>query len=384
MRYLLFLWMALISALLPCSAAIVRLVGVHTYTPSLGGITINPAFDSLLLDSGTDQVHFVGRFVHKDHSAKTVDGVGFLFGTITKTNGSTFQVALQDVDITNGPPQRGDGTDDQVLTIANADAGFASNAWYTGGFDGAATRSLTHGDRIAIVLDFASFQAGDSVNIRGLTRQASTWSAESGTTANLTGSLAAQVMVPNVVLRCSDGTYGTIENAWPISALNTHAIHVNTGTADEYAMAIQFPFGVTVDGLYVPMTSLSTGTETTEVVLYSGTTALVTATVDHNAIRSTTGGIFILPIAEQALAANTLYRIAVRPTGTTGVTVTSFDVATAAHFQAHAGDASTWHLWTRVDQGSWGGEVTTRRLFAGVRVSGVDTGGGQHAVGFVQ
>lgn len=355
--------------------ALVNLPGLGAYLPLFDHLNLTPTLTSLLLDAAADRLTFLGRFTHKDRAAKTVNGVGFSFGTVSKGAGSTLKVSLQDIDLTTGPPMREDGTADQTLSIANNDTSFVSNTWYEAGFDGGATRAVTPGDPVAIVVQFDTFVSADTVNIRGLTTAATIYHAEGGTVANLSGSYALQSVSPNVVLRCSDGTYGTIEGAWPCSALNSHVFNVATAGADEYALAVQFPFPCTIDGL-VLFIGANTSTDQAEVLLYSGTTVLSTTTVDFNALRTTTGGILRIPIPPQTLSINTLYRLAIRPTGTNNLTVPSFDVNTAAHWQCHGGDAVNSHQWTRVNQGAWGGEVTTRRLFAGVRLSAIDNGQG--------
>lgn len=333
-------------------------------------LAIAPTFVSVTCDASADRVVYAGRFVHKDRGTKTVDGVGFLFGTVTKSAGSTFKVSLQDVSLTAGPPMREDGTQDQTLSIANADAGFASNAWYEAGFDSSATRSLTHGDLIAVVFQFDTFVSADTVNIRAVSAvQATMVEGQSIVVANLTGAYAQQTAVPNVVLRCNDGSYGTLQGAVVCSAINTHTFTVNTAGADEYALAFQYPVPVKIDGFWI-LANAGTATDTSELLLYSGTTALVTMTLDHNAIRAATSW-YSTAHTEQTLAANTLYRIAFRPTGGNNVSVYSIDVNMANHLQCHPGGVNA-HVWTRVDQGAWGGELTTRRLFAGVRPSAWD------------
>lgn len=337
-------------------------------------IIVIPGFTSLLLDASADRVVFAGRFRHKDRATKTVDGIGFLLGAISKANGSTLQCSLQDVSLTAGPPLREDGTPDQTLTIANADAGFATNLWYEGAFDGGATRSLTPGDLVAVVLQFASFVAGDTVNIRGVSGSgAGVMSAQGATVTNLTGTYAAQTVLPNVAFRCTDGSYGTLEGGFVCSAITGQAVASNTAGADEYALAFQYPMPVKLDGLWTIM-GLTTAGDNTELLLYSGTTALVTVNIDHNAVVSATR-VYEAPCAEQTLSANTLYRVAIRPLNTNAITLYFFDVAFVNHLQCHPGGVNA-HLWTRVDQGAWGGEVTTRRLLAGVRLSAFDDGAG--------
>lgn len=349
-------------------------------------IVIAPTFASVLLDAAADRVTMVGRFAHESQATKTVDGVEFLFGAVTKTNGSTFQVSLQNVDLATGPVIREDGTADQTLSIANADAGFVSNAWYGGDFDGAATRSLAIGELVAVVFQFTSFVAGDSVNLRGLSVVSSALlDNQNAVVANLTGTYALQTLLANVVLRCSDGTFGTLEHAWPCSVINTHTFNVNTAGADEYALGVQLPFPYRTDKVWLPA-ALAGATNTTEYLVYSGTTALQTVTLDHNALLTATGFRTSASYPEQDHAKDTLYRLAARPTGTTSMNVYSLDVNEVGHMACLPGGAN-FHTWTRVDQGAWGGEVTTRRLLAGIRVSAFDdavgggSGGGMRLAG---
>lgn len=344
--------------------------------------TTPPALGSILLDAAADRITMVGGFTHPDGVSKTVDGVEFPFGTVGKANGSTMQVSLQNVDLGNGPVIREDGTPDQTLTIANADAGFVSNAWYGGDFDAAGTRTLAIGELVAVVFQFGSFVAGDSVNIRGLAtvNSSNVLDNQNIVVANLTGTYAAQVLLSNVIFRCSDGTFGTLENAWPCTAVNTHAFNVGTGVADEYALGAQLPFPYQSNGMWAP-SLLAGATFATEYLTYSGTTALQTTTMDHNALSANTVYNLRRNYPPQTHLANTLYRVAVRPTGTTNISVYSTDVNELGHMACLPG-GSAFHLWTRLDQGVTWTPFTTRRLLAGIRLSAFDDGvqiGGERA-----
>jgi hypothetical protein len=336
-------------------------------------IAVPPALVAYALDAAADRIVFIGRFMHEGGASKTVDGVEFLFGTVSKANGSTMQVSLQDVSLTTGPVIQEDGTPDQTLTIANADAGFVTNAWYGGDFDAAGTRTLAIGELVCVVFQFASFVAGDSVNLRMLTTLTGTSDNQSGVITNLTGTYAGQLALSNVVFRCTDGTFGTLSNAWPCTGVATQAFNVGTAGADEYALAVQLPFAYRSEMLWI--TSLLAGsTFATEYLLYSGTTALQTVTIDHNALR--TGGAAVRLMAaypEQTHTANTLYRVAIRPTGTTNINTYTTSVNHADHFSCLPGGA-VFTTWTRLDQGGTWTALALNRLLAGIRFSAFDDG----------
>ena len=327
------------------------------------------AFTSITLDAAADRITMIGRFCHQDGVSKTVDGVEFLLGAVTKAAGSTLQVSLQNVDLVNGPVMREDGTPDQTLTIANADAGFVTNAWYGGDFGGAATRSLAVGELVAVVFQFASFVATDTVAIRCLGIASSAiLDNQNGVVANLSGTYALQNVLANVVFRCSDGTFGTLENAWPTSAINEHAFNIANATADEWALGVQLPFPFVSDLLWYDALRNTTA-DASEYLLTDAGGALRTLTVDHNALGVANVARFLgISYPPQTHAANTLYRISARPTTSFGLTTYSTDVNEVGHMSCLPG-GTLFHTWSRVDAGSWNLEYTTRRLIAGIRLS---------------
>ena len=348
-----------------------RIPGVNNHWLAAPPLTNILGLGATLLDAAEDRITMIGRFTHQDHMTKTIDGIEFLLGTVSKAGGSTLLVSLQNVDLTTGPVMREDGVADQTLTIANADAGFVTNAWYGGDFDGAVTRTLAIGELVAVVFQFGAFFAGDSVNIRGITTPAIIGNNQAGVVANLSGTYTHQPRLSNVILRCSDGTFGTIEDAWPCTVVNQHFFN-SVDDPDEYAMGVQLPFPYATNGIWVPDT-FSGATVQTEILLYDGTTALTTVTIDHNALMDNTEQRFHVSYPEQIHASNALYRIGIRPLSITTQYIFSTSVNEVGHMNCLPGGAA-FHLWTRLNQGAWGGEVTTSRLFAGVRLSAFDDG----------
>lgn len=330
---------------------------------------------TLLIDATGEKVAMIGRVWFKERTGtKDITKVGFRFGAVTKAGGSALTVSLQDVSLTASPLQP-DEVQDQTVAIANANASFASNTWIqTGALS--ASRTVSVGDLLAVVVEYdgAGRLGADSVVISSI---AASSSILQSAPALKTAAWAEVTTIANVVLEFTDGTFGTLSGALPFSALNTEAF--NSGTTagaggDERGTAFQFPYPVTVEGGYVTIALAGTSSDF-DVVLYSGTTALATCSVDANATSSTGGRLCYFDFATpQALSANTTYRLAIKPTTVNNVTIYSLDLADANHRQAWGGGVN-WAYTVRTDAGAWT-DTTTRRALLGLRISaGADDAG---------
>jgi hypothetical protein len=359
--------------------AFVALPGVGLWWPDLGqDMAINPSFQTGVIDATGEKFAFCGRYWNDAHASKSISRVGLRFGSVTKAGGSGLTVSLQDVTLTTGGPMQPDEVQDQTVAIANGDASFASNTWIRTGTL-SATRSLAIGDLVAVVVEFdGSGRLGaDSVQISALSSDRASPQRQASAVLK-TASWAGLQAVPNLVLEADDGTFGTLEGAWPCSAFNNHAYNSGS-TPDEYAMEFTVPVPVKVDGLWCS-TALAGATTDFDLVLYEGTTALATVSVDgHNAGSTSSRGCWA-PIAEQTLAVGTTYRVAVKPTTANNVTAYSVEVSDALHWALTPGGAGCTYT-TRTDAGSWAAATSTRRFFAGVRISAVHDGSGGAASG---
>lgn len=337
-----------------------------------------PAFASTRIDATGEKVSYIGRFFHKDRGTKTVNKVGFRFGTVSKASGSALTLSLQNVNLASGPPGNPDETQDQTVAIANADAAFASNTWCEKTLG--STRSVAEGELLGMVLEFdGSGRLGaDTVDISFLDVQNA---AQGGSVISKTGGTWANVPgLPNLVLGCDDGTYGTLipitglpEGWGPVSALNTLTYHSGSA-ADEIAMPFSFPFPVRCNGAWALVRLIADAD--LDVVLYNGTTAIASASVDGDTVLLTTGSRpTLVRWAPVDLAAGTTYYLAIKPTTANNVSVETFDVNTAAHFQAHAGGQG-WSYVDRVDLGAWNSPVGYRRPCCGLVLSAFDDGAG--------
>jgi hypothetical protein len=128
---------------------------------------------------------------------------------------------------------------------------------------------------------------------------------------------------------------------------------------------------VKIGGLWVRI--LPGATNSYDLVLYDsdGTTALKTVTIDSDQGRVTTSTTRVARFADVTLAANTAYRIAVKPGGT-NVTIYDCTVNSVAILDAFPG-GQNFYLTSRTDAGAWT-ETTTRKPDMGVIITAVDNG----------
>jgi hypothetical protein len=112
--------------------------------------------------------------------------------------------------------------------------------------------------------------------------------------------------------------------------------------------------------------------------MYDGTTPMTNGTisVDAHTMHSTNPLVFSRQFpAPLTLAANTTYRLAIKPTTANNISVQYGDVANASYFGAMNG-GTAWRLASRIDGGAWAAAVTTRRPHIGLRLSAVHDGTG--------
>lgn len=337
---------------------------IATNTASPIGGTI---YTSILMDGSGDKVAFI--FVcPKDGDLNLV---GFLTGTVTLDD--DLKVGFQDVDAATGDP---DGTFDQyrVITIAITD----DDVWKetglitTTGADGGAKRTVTKGQKLALVLEYNSYVAGN-LNIK-IARQVGALIHDSGQhyiRANLSGAYAAQASLGIcIALQYSDGAYYYIDNSYPF--INTTAnLAVNTGTTpDEVGLYFSVPFACKVDGIKVGADFDGNA----DIILYdtNGTSVLATSPIDKDIRGGATSQYFDTAFAEVTLTPGSFYRAVIKPSSATTVTVPYMDFNSNAILGQISGGINCY--WTqRTDAGSWS-QTTTRRPNIHLRISALSDG----------
>jgi hypothetical protein len=300
----------------------------------------------------------------------------FEFMTQTVTSAQTLRVSFQDLDASGDP----DGTQDQYRDIASGSV--TSNTWTvpglmtTDGTDGGVKRSVTRGDMLAMVIEFAS-TAGNL----GIARFNST---TSPTLADFYGdhftASWAKVASPcNVALKYDDGTYAYIGPGW--SAISTNppsSISISTSTTpDEAGNIVTVPFKASIAGAWIIVDLDQAG----DVVLYDsdGTTALRTVSLSASRRSGTGAAISLVRFPTSYTASiNASYRIVFKPTTTSAINLREFVVNSAEILDAYTGGQDV-HKTVRTDAGSWT-ETTTRRVYIGLMLDGlgdnVSSGGG--------
>jgi hypothetical protein len=346
-----------------------------TYPLDLTGIAAMGAATqttNFLIDASAEKVAFVIRVP----KTGTLNSVGFLLGTVTQAPASGLKVSFQDVDTSTGNP---DGTGDQFATVTS---GLTSNSWVdvsstgymgAGGAGSGAKRSVTVGDRLAIVIEFASFAASDSLNIVAAATGTSVTMNYQCYVDHFTASWAKSAATnPIFSLKYDDGTYAVMPEVLPITGFGTLSYNQNTVAQDEAGLIFQVPFSCKVSGCWYDADIDGTA----DFVLYDsdGSTSLGSFSVDNN-VRNSTGngaGFGYFTGGEKTLTVNTSYRLIFKPTSTTNVILKYFDVNSAALLDQMPG-GQTCHFTSRVDAGSWS-QTTTRRPLMGLLISALDDG----------
>jgi hypothetical protein len=286
--------------------------------------------------------------------AKTgsIQKIHFLLSTVT--TGQTLKASLQDVDLATGDP---DGTIDQSGTVAVADGD--DNTWKTVTLG--AVRAVSRGDQLSVVFEFDAtignlqIVSGSAIPVMNVY------------TDLYTGTWAKQARCPLFILEYDDASIVPIPGV--LYGLGT-SLDFNSGSAaDEVALRFSLPFPVRVMGLGL----YGRVSGDVDLVLYSGTTALATTSLDKEVRQTSTDGMNVgLFSAAQECAKDTVYRAAVKPTSATSARVIYNDVSIAAHLDAAPGGREL-HYSSRVDGGAWS-DTTTRRPSIVLLIEGFDDG----------
>jgi hypothetical protein len=243
--------------------------------------------------------------------------------------------------------------------------------------------TATAGDTAAIVVEFDS-TGGDmfgsagagSCWLYGLPFPAkfasSTWTKNTG----------GQALFAHIYYSDNGGQWPDIGAIPFAGATATGTVNINSGGADEYALKITPPFTCRCVGIY-HMFGQAAGADY-EAILYSGTTALKTATIDGDLIGSSTG-VKICRFAGETLTAGQTYRAAIRPTATANLTYRNYTLYAAGVEQSLGVPQGTCQS-TRLNQGAWSDSTTTFPQI-GIIIDqlddGVSTGGGGTSGGFL-
>lgn len=288
------------------------------------------------LDAANEKAALCGYLVWQGRAtSKAVSKIHFRTDSVTYADaGSSLRVGLQDLATSAGPPTQPDGSFDIFDDIAGGDAELtsASDSTFVTATMTSGSKTLSTGDKIAVVWEMTARGGTDSVRLAALSHNTNLASPVG--LVDTTGSWAVSSL-PLVIIEASDGTLGTIVGTIPITASATQAFS-DSSDPDEYGLVFKLPVEVKVTG--VMMTIQSAGaTSDFDINIFSdpfGTPAAVSGTTfSILGENGNTGGrapYMIYFPAEVTLSAATDYVLALKATGAGNVTICIYTLRDAA------------------------------------------------------
>lgn len=325
-----------------------------------------------------------GRAASKTVSAAGGASISFRTGTCTWANGSTtMRVGIQDVDDTAGagPLARPDGTFDVYRDVVGGDANITTAAFQTLALSTSGTKTISHGQKIAVVFDMTARAGSDSVilsagnpsanNLPVNNRYiASAWATGSGTK-------------PNVIITSDDGTLIGIDMCTCMTSAVAEQFADSTNP-DERGLIFQVPWDVDVDALWMYSLNFADTSDGTIALLNSPTsspTELASASsLAEQGSPAFLMGLRVFPLASVvSLTKNTNYIVAFRATGAGNVQLVTGTLGNTAYRKLLPG-AETLAKATR-NNASPGDNFTAESpaitLYRmGVRISAIEEGSG--------
>lgn len=295
--------------------------------------------------------------------------IGLKIGTATLATDT--DVRIETVDLSTGMPTGTLwGTDTNVLVSS---ASIVTNTWVT---TGALTADavVTQGDILAVVIA-PTLVPNYTILLPAITTQSQGFPYN----VHFTSSWATLLTNMGFAIEYSDGTYAYIPGSYPIQGFSINTF--NSGSAaDEIALRFRLPFAFRLKGIWL---SLDLDGDC-DIVLYDadGTSELRTLAVDKDLKSGATlrQPFFFCWSQSVELLTNTFYRVAIRPSTVTDITLSLMTVATGAIMSQMSGGADFLYSW-RVDGGAWTNPGTVRYLI-GVHIDGIGVeGSGQRGSG---
>lgn len=286
----------------------------------------------------------------------TIDRIHFYAGTVT-ANGDGLRCRIETVSASTGEPSGTLVAGSSEVTHTTTTA----NAWNRG--TAGLNAAVTAGDFIAVIV--RSPASGTTFN--GVIRtKFSTHKGPGPDSANLLFPYIVNALptatkdAPGAMcmaLEYDDGTTPYIESAIPISSMTVTSFN-STSTPDERGNLFQLAARMRVVGVYHQLVPAGSS-QSCDVVLYNAAgSALATINLDCDISRALASAqsyinFFPTPIT---LEPDTDYRLVLRPTVTSSMSMAHFVIDTSAGGirlrEATVGDLS-WKLTTRSDAGSW-------------------------------
>lgn len=309
-------------------------------------------------------------------TSKTISSAGgklyFRTGSVTFADaGTTVRVGIQDV----GAAGLEDGTydvhDDLVGGTDTITGSAVNSAAMSSG-----TKTITHGDQVAVVIEMTARGGTDSVQIARSNNSALMPYGTADTGAGPT----LVTMAPFITIEFDDGTLGWLGmSSW--AAVTENSAQFDSGdTPDEYALVFRLPFKAAALGLYAQLASVAAGDDF-EVILYSAPlgTPVAERTLAQDMSLAALGNHFDRAFTSAfTLEANTDYAIAIRPSTANGLSYTRVNFGSGNGVLRKVTMLGTnWSQYSRSNQtGAFGSQDTTLLPVLGVWVGQLEDGAG--------
>jgi hypothetical protein len=343
-----------------------NLIGTMQCPNMLQILTSSTTSSNTTLDANDEALAFI--FVAP--RTKNLRKIGFRTNTVT--TGAALNIRIETVDLATGFPTGTlvGTTTSAVQTVLSSD----DNTWFTVTLT--LDASLAAGTAYAIVIANPSAAGGNlviSTSFGMITWEGPPYACTFlGAPPTVWSKLSANGPF-HFYLEYDDGTTDNVGN-FPSSSIAGTAFN-NTTATRERALYFQLPAPVSVIGCVF---GGDTDVGDYDVILYDsdGTSVLKSLSVDKELTRSASGLVFIRFATQADLLANTNYRLAIKPTSASNVTLyeatfSSTTIMAALDMGANA------HLSTKDSGGTWT-QTTTQRPAIALLISALDdgTGGG--------
>lgn len=357
----------------------------------------NPATNSIVnLNAATDKYCMYGRIyidgrptIAKTLSTGTIE---WRTAAVTFASGSTtIDIGIQDVTTGAGPIAQPDGGFDVKTTLTGGGGGITANAWQTTTMT-SGSKSITHGDLIAVVWEIVTFGGADSIIISN--NQQPLWSTpgQPGTNTFDVGAWQTTQTLgagrwPLLIITFDDGTKAIIDSAFPATTVNSETFQ-DSSNPDERGMIFQVPFNCMMDCIWASLSVTDANSDFTLKVyrdatgLWNGSETSVTTLnvlaqqwglVSASAPKFTT-----FPLAtEFSIDKNIDYAVTVRATGSSNTILAAAQLANTAHRVVIPGGTTLKKLSRQNDAGAFTIESPATTMdIVGIGISQVDDGTG--------
>jgi hypothetical protein len=335
----------------------------------------------------TDKIAAIGFcFIEGRAASKTISAAGggsikWRAQSATWANGSTtLDIGIQDVDSSIGPAARPNGTFNVKRTLTGGDGNIVTATTLTTAMTGGTgTKTINHGDMIAVVWDMTNRAGADTVSVSAFSTLGScaiphTQLYTSSAWRTTTGSS----FIPNVLIIFDDGTRGCLMNG-AFGTSNTVDTYADANNPDERGMVFQVPWDCKVDSLWFMGGSADANGDGT-ITLYSDPLGTPTSlgAISWFGERSAGANLDRLQqlmfSSEVQLTAATDYCVAFKGTGTNNIRLANYTLDNTADRATLPGGTTLKKVTRNNSTGAFTAESPAVTMYQiGVGISSVNT-----------